>query len=476
ERNLADTKMARKNETASVDSVSVGSRALVCRVLLSVGLPTNESFGPQAVASFFFLASRVLTRAEILEIYPAIERAYQDKLIGPGPQLASLVDRTRLALGRKQVFGTQVFLRDDLLVLAPIEKPEDIDRRRSEFGLEPLRRYEKALQNRFRMPLVRSFQVPATDSSKAISSAAEPTSKPAESVSPLEINPAEPEIRINTALVRIDVLVRDAVSQNAAQLTKNDFLVFDNGRPVDIEFFGKSESPFDIVLLLDLSGSTANKAGLIRKAAKKFIEAKRPEDRIAIVVFTDQIKLVSDFENDREILLQRVKDIRGFGGTFVWDAFWYALDMLGKSAAERRRAIVALTDGLDNQLRFSGSDVGSKTSFADLAERVSRENVVIFPVYLDTERDNPPLRDSYRAARTTLRYLADSSGGNFYTAKKLESVEALYDEVLLDVGAIYTLGFSPELREGDPLWHSLKVEVPSRPNLQIRYRPGYFAQ
>jgi VWFA-related protein len=137
---------------------------------------------------------------------------------------------------------------------------------------------------------------------------------------------------------------------------------------------------------------------------------------------------------------------------------------------------VALTDGLDNQFWFSRSDVGSRTSFADLAERVSRENVVIFPVYLDTESEYPQLKDSYRAARAALRYLADASGGNFYTAKKLESVESLYDEVLLDVGAIYTLGFSPEIREGDQLWHSLKIDVPSRPELHIKYRPGYFAR
>lgn len=456
---------------APANSQNAKLRSLVCRVLQTVGLPTNDLFGQPAVAAFFYVVSRTLTPSEILEIYPVITKAYSDKLISPSPQLAALVDRVRLALGRKQLFGTQAFVNDDLLVLAPLEKPEDIGRRRKEFGLEPLREYEKSLQRRFRMPLIRSFQLP--ENAALIS---EPSSKPANGASPFESSSDEPEIRINTALVKIDVLVRDAVSQNATQLTKEDFRVFDNGHPVEIEFFGRRETPFDIVLLLDLSGSTSSKVGLIKKSTKRFIEAKRPEDRVAIVAFTDKTTLVSDFESDREILLKRVKEIGGFGGSFVFDAFWYAMDLLSNGANERRKAIVALTDGLDNQFWFSRSDVGSRTSFADLAERVSRENVVIFPVYLDTESEYPQLEDSYRAARAALRYLADASGGNFYTAKKLESVESLYDEVLLDVGAIYTIGFSPEIREGDQLWHSLKIDVPSRPELHIKYRPGYFAR
>lgn len=456
---------------APVDSQIANLRSFVCRVLQTAGLPTNDSFGPAAVAAFFYVVSRVLTPSEILEIYPVITKAYNDKLISPSPQLAALVDRTRLALGRKQLFGTQAFVNDDLLVLAPLEKPEEVDRRRNEFGLEPLRQYEKSLQRRFRLPLIRSFQLPEN-----VGSISEPSSKPANGALPFESSSDEPEIRINTALVKIDVLVRNAVSQNATQLKKEDFRVFDNGRPVEIEFFGRRETPFDIVLLLDLSGSTSSKIGLIKKSTKRFIEAKRPEDRVAIVAFTDKTTLVSDFESDRDILAKRIKEIGGFGGSFVWDAFWYAMDLLSGGSNERRKAIVALTDGLDNQFWFSRTDAGSKTGFADLAERVSRENVVIFPVYLDTESEYPRLKDSYRAARAALRYLADASGGNFYTAKKLEAVESLYDDVLLDVGAIYTLGFSPEIREGDQLWHSLKIDMPSRPELRIKYRPGYFAR
>jgi len=89
-------------------------------------------------------------------------------------------------------------------------------------------------------------------------------------------------------------------------LQQKDFLVIEDGLPQEISFFAASGAPFDLILLLDLSGSTADKIKLIRRSAKRFVEATRPTDRVAIVTFTDEPELVSSFTFDRQVLKKTI--------------------------------------------------------------------------------------------------------------------------------------------------------------------------
>ena len=102
----------------------------------------------------------------------------------------------------------------------------------------------------------------------------------------------------------------------------------------------------------------------IKKSTRRFIEVKRPVDRVAVVTFSDTQTIVSDLESDKEKLLARIKDLDGGGGSLVWDSIKFAQNMLEKGSSEgRRRAIVVMTDGLDNSLTFEVRS-GSKISFA----------------------------------------------------------------------------------------------------------------
>jgi VWFA-related protein len=279
----------------------------------------------------------------------------------------------------------------------------------------------------------------------------------------------ESVVNVETAFARVDVVVADAIAANAAALDKSDFRVFENDKEVSVETFSKAEAPFDIVLLLDLSGSTEDKVGLIRKTTRRFIEMKRPVDRIAVVSFHDTQRIVSELESDKEVLLKRIKDINGRGASYVWDAVKFGLEILEKDAnKDRRKAIVLMSDGVDNALTYTPT--GSKIGFADLVEAVQYSSTAVFPIYLDTE--GPNSKEVYADARKTLRYLADQSAGNMYTAKKIEDLSGIYDRVLKDVGTVYTLGFTPN--DDDPeKWRRLRVELPSRPGVKLKHRPGY---
>src|SRR5437870_10965694 len=99
-------------------------------------------------------------------------------------------------------------------------------------------------------------------------------------------------IRIDTDLVNLNVSVFNLrASDPTGLLQQKDFAVFENGAPQEISFFASNEAPFDLVLLLDLSGSTADKIGLIRKSSKRFVDAARPVDRVAIVTFTADVEV-----------------------------------------------------------------------------------------------------------------------------------------------------------------------------------------
>ena len=460
------------NNAKAAEELSQASKSWaerICSHLNAQGWPRRSEVGDDGARAFLSIVNKALPPRQRLELYPIVSDAYRSGEIEGGEVLASYVDRLRLAIGRKQLYGTQAYVRDGFLVMAPIENIAEVDKRRGIFKLSPLRSYERSLELQFRMPLIRLTSEPP------LSGALSPPAKtdPNAFIDPLD---DETPIVVETAFVSLDVIVPDAVGSGSATLEKTDFQLSDNGKLVEIETFARAEAPFDIMLLLDLSGSTADKVGLIKKTTRRFVEMKRPIDRVAVVVFHDRQIVVSELESDSEVLLSRIKDIGGRGGSSVWESVRFALDMLDeKSTGGRRKAVVLMSDGVDNQLSFYPT-LTKRISFADLVERVQRSTAAVFPIYLDTEDGRPGSSRVYADARRTLSYLADQSTGNMYTAKKLDDLNDIYDRVLKDVGTVYTLGFTPDVESGSQQWRALKVEIPSRPNLKIKHRPGYFTR
>jgi len=450
------------------------ARSRVCEHLNAAAWPTTAVVTREGIAAFMYLVSKTLPIEMQLEIYPVVAEAFRQNLLERDEFLASYLDRLQLALGQRQLFGSQAFIRDGFLVLAPIERPSQVDVRRKEFKMESLRSYERYLEFSYKMPLIRSVTEPENPTAAEKKAATPPPT--AAAVPGLAGTGEEPVIKVATSLVTLDVVVSEPAGANAAPLEKNDFRVFEDGDPVEIESFSRADSPFDIVLLLDLSGSTEKKSGLIKKSTRRFIEMKRPVDRVAVVTFSDAQTVISELEADKAKLLERLKDLEGGGGSLVWDSIKFAQDMLDRGSGRgRQKAIVVMTDGYDNSLNFEFR-TGSMISFADLVESVQRGSAAIFPVYLDTEPENAGVYSKrvFGDGRRTLAYLAEQSAGKMYTAKKVEDLNEIYERILKDVGTVYTLGFTSPDDASDGKWRRLRVEVPSRPGIKLWHRPGYF--
>jgi VWFA-related protein len=288
-------------------------------------------------------------------------------------------------------------------------------------------------------------------------------------------------IRIDSDLVdlKVSVLAR-APDAQAPLLEQKDFVVLEDGAPQEISFFAAADAPFDLVLLLDLSGSNSRKLKMIRNSAKRFVEATRPTDRIAVVSFTEQPALYSSFTLDRARLKKSIDEIHlADGGTNFWDSLDWVIKVLIPQGSNRRSAVVVMTDGVDNALPDVYGE-GSRTAFGKLLEGISKSETIVFPIYLDTEEENVKdhhvPRAAYALAREQLAQIATACGTPMYRAAQLNDLDKVYAQVVRDLSTVYSIGYRPSNKTLDGKWRSVEVQLVQRPDLFARTKRGYFAK
>jgi hypothetical protein len=135
-----------------------------------------------------------------------------------------------------------------------------------------------------------------------------------------------------------------------------------------------------------------------------------------------------------------------------------------------------MTDGVDNALPGVYGD-GSKTTFDQLIENVRRLDTIVMPIYLDTEKEANPRSTppgAYSMARDQLALLASESGNAMYRASKLRDLNKVYAEVIRDLSTVYSIGYRPANRIHDGAWHTVTLQLPGHPELEVRSRRGYY--
>jgi VWFA-related protein len=289
-------------------------------------------------------------------------------------------------------------------------------------------------------------------------------------------------IRIDSDLVdlKVSVLGFDPKAP-VPLLDPRDFLVLEDGIPQEISFFAAADTPFDLVLVLDLSGSNSKNVKMIRNSAKRFVDAARDIDRIALVTFTDQPALYSPFTLDRRKLKKTIDEIdEAVGGTNFWDSMDYVLnDLIPAGTGPRRSAIVVMTDGIDNALpEVPGT--GSRVTFERLISKIRNSETLVFPIYLDTEEENVKRyhvpRAAYAQARAQLSQISVVCGTPMYQARQLRDLDAVYAQVVRDLSTVYSIGYRPTNKTLDGKWRSVEVHLIKRSDLFARTKRGYYAK
>lgn len=287
-------------------------------------------------------------------------------------------------------------------------------------------------------------------------------------------------LKIESQLVTLNASAVGAEGRPVVDLSQNDFSVFEDGVKQEVVHFQSVNVPFNLVLLIDLSGSVKEKIKLIQRSAWRFVQATRPEDKVAIVTFTSSTRLVCPLTNDRELLRQRIESIRSpEGGTNFYDAVYDTLRWLMNKSKGERNAIVIMSDGVDNALPGVPGG-GSEVSFIELYNLVQESDTIIFPVYLNTEQEAIEdwgfrLSEAYNIARKQLRDLAETTGGNIYYANKVSDLDGCYEQVAAELRTIYSLGYYPSNSEKDGSYRKIRVKV-ARNDVQVKARRGYYAK
>jgi Ca-activated chloride channel homolog len=335
-------------------------------------------------------------------------------------------------------------------------------------------------------------------------------------------------VRVETQLVSVPAVVTDRAGRPLTRLRADDFQIFEDGQPQKIANFSTTEAPFEVALLLDTSGSTHEEVGLIRRAARAFVEALRPGDRVAILAFNTKqdgseklaaVEVKTPLTDDRSQLQEAIENIGASNGTPFYDG----LEQVAKEVfrdmprdeMRARRALVALTDGVDST---------SESDFESAREMLKRAGLVSYFVEVNTEeyvedrlmedcQDDGALRLShaqleryrrviapgadaadfsdfcrmgqfermhasrtlYQIARQEMNQIARESGGKTFPVADLRDAQRAFRQVAEDIGTQYSLGYYPTNKARDGSFRNIRVTVRNVKDAQVRARDGYRA-
>lgn len=318
-------------------------------------------------------------------------------------------------------------------------------------------------------------------------------------------------IKVNTTLVTLPVSVMDRDGRYVPNLRKEDFRLWEDGAEQRVAFFSSVDKPFSVVLMLDTSGSTRFRLEDIQDAAIAFTNQLRPDDRVMIVSFDDQVRVLSDFTSDRGRLRDAIRRTRTGDGTKLYDAVDLVMNQqLNKVSG--RKAIVLFTDGVDTTSRHA--------SYSSNVRDAEELDALIYPVQYDTYMDmsgrgngggggwpgssrvpNSPIgilaqilggingggrsrgtigggggpgtsRHDYETANRYLRDLADKTGARGYHAETTQNLSAAFGNVAEELRRQYSLGYYPQRPAQPGERRQVRVRV-NQPNLAVRTRDSY---
>ncbi|HMH44560.1 MAG TPA: VWA domain-containing protein [Pyrinomonadaceae bacterium] len=335
-------------------------------------------------------------------------------------------------------------------------------------------------------------------------------------------------VRVETQLVTVPAIVTDKTGRPVPTLRQENFAVFEDGKPQRLTNFATTEAPFEIALLLDTSGSTREDLGLIRDAANAFISALRAGDRISIIAFNNEpstngpiaaVDVLTALTDKRTVLRNAVANLGTSNGTPFYDALLRIGDQVFHDPPtdqfRGRRAVVALTDGVDSTSNSDFAEVRTKLSRAGVAAyfiQVSTEDYVEDRLLKDCQDDGrltlsakqlerfrrlfvPSAqredyqdfcrmgqfermdisRQLYNLARREMAELARATGGKNFSAASLQEASAAFAQVANEIGTQYSLGYYPSDKTRDGRFRQIKVELRGVKDASVRARDGYYA-
>jgi Ca-activated chloride channel homolog len=275
---------------------------------------------------------------------------------------------------------------------------------------------------------------------------------------------ADQTFRLDVTRVPVLFTVADKKGHFVTDLTKDEFEVVENKKVQNIlDFNGESNLPLRLAVLIDTSNSIRERFKFQQEAATDFIErVLRPTvDKGIVVSFDSSAELVADMTDDIGKLVASVRNLRAGGGTALYDAIFFACkEKLQDQPPEKfRRAMVILSDGDDNQSRYTREQA---------LEMAQKADVVIYSISTNNvsqEQDGDKI----------LRYFAEQTGGQVFFPFQVSDLAQSFENIANELRHQYIIVYRPEPLKADGLYHTVDIRVKGRKDLSVRARRGYYA-
>ncbi len=273
-----------------------------------------------------------------------------------------------------------------------------------------------------------------------------------------------PVFRGGVDLVNLGVTVTDRKGNLIGDLTQDDFEIYEDGKKQAVRFFaaglaGPGDPRTHLGLLLDVSESMGDDIAFTKTAAIKFLNSLLEAVDITVVDFDTQVRVTRYSQSDFARLIERIRLKKASGFTALYDAIGVYLD--GAAGQDGRKVMLLYTDG---------GDTRSSIGWSELLDILKASDAT---VYVIGELEHQA-SSSKNEQRMTLQQIADATGGQAFFPVSVKELDRMYEKVLAEIRAQYTLGYLSTNEKTDGTWRKVEVKV-TRKDTRVRSRKGYFA-
>jgi VWFA-related protein len=272
--------------------------------------------------------------------------------------------------------------------------------------------------------------------------------------------PVNAAIRVDTKLVLIPVTVTDTYGAPFAGLARDGFRLFEDGVEQQVKYFASQDAPVSLGIVFDASRSMEGKIEQSRAAVSQFLRTSRSGDEFFLVEFNDRPRMLTAFTGNTEIIEQSLVGIKPKNWTALLDAVYMSIHQM-KRAANSHKALLILSDGGDNNSRYTESEIKSRVREADVS---------IYSIGLGTGLIRHHVR--------LLKQLSEETGGEYRQADKMTDLPAAVERISTAIRHQYLLGYSSSNSINDGMYRKIQITLKQpadKPPLHASWRSGYYA-
>jgi Ca-activated chloride channel homolog len=275
--------------------------------------------------------------------------------------------------------------------------------------------------------------------------------------------PGKTDFRAETNLVLIPVSVTDAKNHSVIGLGRDAFRIFEDKAEQKLTQFATGDVPLSVGIVFDASGSMQDKMAESREAVRQFLRTANPEDEFFLVEFSSHARITVPFTTDAGQVEERLQRTEPRGRTALLDAVCLAMDQM-KKARNPRHALLVISDGGDNDSRFTQYE---------MRRRVRESDLWIYSIGIYGHH-TAMLPEESQPGQSLLSALAEESGGRHAAVEYLRDLPEIAASIGRELRDQYILGYRPAGDRRDGKYHRVQVKLVERRDLTIASRPGYF--